>query len=199
MPKIRKSVKLMSADLGNKISDLDDGYYSFPTPEAILNAGSNKLKEYSVGYRSEYIYEFARDICLNGTFLSDFSFLDDNRLIDRLKEFKGIGTKVANCIALFGFHRMNVFPVDVHIRRFIDNFYSGNIDLNEFNGYAGYVQQCIFYRDVAAKKKPEKLDVRDYNYSEVHDFPKSFLIDMSQDEISYVENFLRRINGESKS
>ena len=40
-------------------------------------------------------------------------------------DLKGVGVKVASCIALFGYHRLEIPPVDVWIRRVTDQIYGG--------------------------------------------------------------------------
>ena len=52
----------------------------------------------------------------------------------------GVGIKVANCVALFAYGRMECAPVDVWIQRVIDQHYAGQ---NPFPAYgnAGILQQ----------------------------------------------------------
>ena len=60
----------------------------------------------------------------------------------------------AACILLFGFGKLNAFPVDVWIRRIIEHYYfNGNeagCDINEFaherfGELGGFAQQYLFY------------------------------------------------------
>ena len=46
--------------------------------------------------------------------------MDDAALKDALLSLYGVGEKVAQCVMLFGFHRMNAFPVDVWMGRVRD-------------------------------------------------------------------------------
>ena len=62
-----------------------------------------------------------------------------------LISMKGIGEKVANCIMLFGLHRMNSYPRDVWMNRLIDDVYHGEFNTSKYDGFAGYVQQLQFY------------------------------------------------------
>ena len=72
----------------------------------------------------------------------------------RLMKIKGIGPKVADCVALFGYHRADSFPVDTWIEKLYREDFKGTLKdrkkitdffLNEFGEYSGYIQQYIFY------------------------------------------------------
>ena len=74
--------------------------------------------------------------------------------IEDLQAFTGIGPKVAACISLFGLGRMDAFPIDVWMRRVMNQLY----DINEkdvktmkayaaehFGEHGGIAQQYLFY------------------------------------------------------
>ena len=65
--------------------------------------------------------------------------------VNTLKSIRGIGDKVANCISLFGLHHIEAFPIDVWMRRVLEEFYENEFDVDQFQGYAGIVQQYMFY------------------------------------------------------
>jgi N-glycosylase/DNA lyase len=77
--------------------------------------------------------------------LQELKTMNSFDAINFLKNFKGIGDKVANCIALFGLHKIDAFPIDVWIRRIIDERYGGNFDKTRFSEYNGIVQQYMFF------------------------------------------------------
>ena len=53
--------------------------------------------------------------------------LDTAKLREQLMKLKGVGRKVADCIMLFGFNRMDVFPIDTWTNKvYLDYFYSGD-------------------------------------------------------------------------
>ncbi|MDO4842096.1 MAG: hypothetical protein Q3982_05410, partial [Phoenicibacter congonensis] len=57
----------------------------------------------------------------------------------------GVGTKVANCIMLFGFSRFASAPVDVWIQRVIDKKFAGKNPFPDFGDVAGIIQQYLFF------------------------------------------------------
>lgn len=130
-----------------KIKGNEIEYYTFPTPEQIINAGVIGLSNCGLGYRSEYVYKFALDFSVNKNnflkFLSDD--YDSNSTVYFLKTHLGIGPKVANCISLFGYNKLDAFPIDVWIQRIADRYYGGNIDYQRYGNLAGLMQQYQFY------------------------------------------------------
>lgn len=96
----------------------------------------------SLGYREQYI----RGLCkLSDNVWRELLNLNDAQAKEVLMGMKGIGEKVANCIMLFGLHRMDSYPRDVWVNRLIDDVYQGDFDPSKYAGFAGYVQQLQFY------------------------------------------------------
>ena len=60
-------------------------------------------------------------------------------------EFPGVGIKVANCTALFGYHRIARAPVDVWIDRVMQEQYGGRNPFAAYPETAGIMQQYMFY------------------------------------------------------
>ena len=83
------------------------------------------------------------DLQVNAWILSQFSTIDE--VIEGLKTISGVGDKVASCVALFGFGRLEAFPIDVWMRRAIDEYFAGKLDPISLGKYAGGAQQYIFH------------------------------------------------------
>ena len=62
-----------------------------------------------------------------------------------LCEILGVGEKVASCTALFGFGNLEAFPIDVWMKRAIDEYFGGVLDPLSLGRYAGVAQQYIFH------------------------------------------------------
>ena len=58
---------------------------------------------------------------------------------------KGVGLKVASCVALFAYGRLDCFPIDVWVKRVLDKYYPDGFDHTALPGCAGLVQQYLFY------------------------------------------------------
>jgi 8-oxoguanine DNA glycosylase len=149
IPAIRTSVEKLCMYLGREI---ENGKYAFPTPEAIAFADEGKLSNCSLGYRQEYIQKTAQMVVNGEIDLQSIGELSDRELVEELKRCSGVGTKVANCVALFGYHRIDAFPVDVWIQKVIDRYYNGKFPIERYCGYAGVIQQYMFYYGRAVEK-----------------------------------------------
>lgn len=142
IPAIKSSIEKMAVNLGEEI---DDRIYAFPKPQEILSADDTVLESCGLGYRLPYIRAAARDIIENGVDLYDSDNLSDEELLEKLKEFKGVGVKVANCVLLFGYHRIGAFPIDVWVEKILNNHYDGTFPMERYKGYAGVLQQYMFF------------------------------------------------------
>ena len=70
---------------------------------------------------------------------------DQNILFDSLKEVKGIGDKVANCVMLFAYHRTGRAPVDTWILKVMNEKYNGINPFIQYGDVAGIMQQYVFF------------------------------------------------------
>ena len=145
IPAISASVEKICAACGElKHADGFD-FYAFPKPEALAKLTDGELRECSLGYRAPYIHATAEAVASGKPDLDAMKELPDEALLEELQKFSGVGPKVANCVSLFGYHRIAAFPIDVWIRRMIDEEYSGSFPLDKYAGCAGIIQQYIFY------------------------------------------------------
>ncbi|NCC07981.1 MAG: DNA-3-methyladenine glycosylase 2 [Clostridia bacterium] len=142
IPAIKKCVNAISEKFGTKIDGTD--MYAFPTPQQLASDYA-LLGTCSLGYRTQYVYEAAVSVCDGTIDLKAMASLDDDALFAQLLKIKGVGAKVANCVMLFGFHRINAFPIDVWIQRILDAHYQAGFPLDAYKGYAGVIQQYMFY------------------------------------------------------
>ena len=143
IPAIKTSIERLCELCGDKI---DDENYAFPTPVQILATPINKLAECGLGYRLPYILEVAEKVNSDLNYFKTLEKInDDEKLLEELKKMKGIGDKVASCIALFGFHRLNFFPKDVWINRALAEHFPKGFDYKIYEPYNGVIQQYIFY------------------------------------------------------
>ena len=61
-----------------------------------------------------------------------------------LMKIKGVGAKVAECTLLYGFGRMEAFPVDVWVKRIMAEMYPEGLP-EFFKGNEGIAQQYLFH------------------------------------------------------
>ena len=156
IPRIRKSIEVISMRYGKFIcQDENRKYYSFPTVDELSKATVEELREFAkVGFRDKRIFDTVNMIKNENIDLDSFENLETDNLREELLRFSGVGNKVADCIMLFSYKRGEVFPVDVWIKRVMEELFikeetpvkkiSKEAD-RIFGKYAGYAQQYLFY------------------------------------------------------
>ena len=146
----RKSIKAIKTSIerickiaGKKIKNDYGTFYAFPTPAEILKHKS-KISSCGLGYRYPYIIEACEKLVSGEINLSKISDLPTEELIKELMKIRGVGEKVASCVALFAYHRLETCPMDVWMNRVLENAYGGAFP-KEYLPYLGVLQQYMFY------------------------------------------------------
>ena len=117
--------------------------HAFPTPQALARVPEETFRQFGCGYRAGYLTDVSRRVAEGEI---DFDYIKKapiNEARKRLLSLKGVGPKVAECALLYGFGRLECFPVDVWIRRALETEFTGGTALTE-SRYAGVAQQYIF-------------------------------------------------------
>ena len=152
IPRIKKLISALCAE-GNKISGLGENV--FPSPEVLLEMGQERIFALKTGFRAAYLYDAALKVSSGEIDLEKVALLPYAEASAELCKIKGVGPKVAACTLLFGFAKYDAFPVDVWVKRLMDEYYGGMVAASDFGMYAGIAQQYLFYnrRYVEAGKK----------------------------------------------
>ncbi|MCI8312936.1 MAG: DNA-3-methyladenine glycosylase 2 family protein [Lachnospiraceae bacterium] len=145
IPAISKSVEMLSSRYGHRIETEYETLYSFPSPQELSRASVEELKECSLGYRAQYVFDAIWQVLTGKLDLDVLFTYEDERLLEELQKMHGIGKKVANCIALFAYGRMACVPIDVWISRAIEEDCKGESPFPLFKENAGIIQQYVFY------------------------------------------------------
>lgn len=151
IPRIRKIIAALCEQFGDK---LDDGFYSFPTPERLKGITADDLAPIKAGFRAKYIADAVNKVTSGEIDLYGLEKLDTDSARKELLKINGIGNKVADCILLFSLGRMEVFPVDVWINNTMCALYPdrctsiANVRTagpEIFGENCGIAQQYLFY------------------------------------------------------
>lgn len=152
--RIRKCIETLCERFGEKMYVVNGGdtenaaYYTFPDVQSLAGVSEAELRACNLGYRSRYIISTANSILHGDVDLEAVKKMDYRQAREELLKLCGVGEKVADCICLFGLHHMDAFPVDTHIRKAIDKHYPAGFPFEKYSGYAGVMQQYIFYYDL---------------------------------------------------
>lgn len=151
---------------GNKTKINDVHYYDFPSPEVLANADETELKKCKLSHQKvRYIKEFASEI-INGYDLEKIREIDNERAINELMKFKGIGRWSAELILAATLGRMDIgVPDDLGARKAVSYFYfNGKLQSGEkvrefmnrwgkFKGWMVYYLICAMEHKKQRKKK----------------------------------------------
>lgn len=160
IPRIKGIIERLSKNYGKKIEWNGKEYYTFPTPEELKDVTVEEYRSLGLGFRDIRLYETTKMILDKEV---DLEKLQNNpntiEVREKLLSLSGVGPKVADCILLFSnLKRFEVFPIDVWVRRVMNDLYIKNEDENKvskkqienlakdkFGDLAGLAQQYLFY------------------------------------------------------
>ncbi|MEA2066660.1 MAG: DNA glycosylase [Thermotogota bacterium] len=135
----------------NRVMINDEAFYTFPTLKQLKQLSVNDFRSLKLAFRSSWLYEFFRKIESEDYFFK-LKELSLKEKLETLMQYRGIGFKVASCVALFGYGELNAFPVDIWVKRIMDKLYNitgstkkvMNFGIRSFSPYAGYYQEMLF-------------------------------------------------------
>ncbi len=153
------NIKRIKLILNNLRKNLSEDGKSFPSYDQLKSCDEQFFKQMGAGYRASYLYKVLRQITPKQ--LEEYSSLNTDALREKLILLSGVGSKVADCILLFGFNRFDVFPVDTWIQKMYNSFYSplenrrmiSKILVKQFSKQSGFAQQYLFYYQRSFLKK----------------------------------------------
>ena len=160
IPRIKGIIDRISAKYGHKIEFRGKEFYTFPTVEALSKASKQDFRDLGAGFRDKYIYETTLMINNKIVSLEELqSEKNTKKVREKLLTLCGVGPKVADCILLFSsLKRFDVFPIDVWVRRVMNDLYIHNEDekkvskaqiekiaVEKFGELEGIAQQYLFY------------------------------------------------------
>ena len=152
IPRIRAVIGNICTALGTEHIFMGERYFSFPPAQALAEKDAKFYADCGAGYRAAYISETAKAVAKEG--LGRLSSLRGKELRKELMRYKGVGAKVADCVALFGFSDTGAFPVDTWIEKVYREEFGGALKSREsisayfcekFGTYGGFIQQYLFY------------------------------------------------------
>lgn len=145
IPGIKNCIEKLCSTFGEPLEKEGRVRYSFPSAQAMAERSLDAFCECSLGYRADYLKRAADDVALGRIDLSLLDNATDEDLRSTLLSMRGVGPKVADCVMLFGFHRLSAFPKDVWIHRVLDTHYPKGFPMEHYLGFEGVIQQYLFY------------------------------------------------------
>ncbi len=157
--RISKIINDLCTKYGEEVIFEGKKYHLFPTYEKLKELSINDFTSLKVGFRDKYIYDYIQ----NYEKLQNIDNLNTEDATKELMNIKGIGLKVASCILLFGYKRLNTFPIDTWVKKSISKYYNikndmstiKNFTMEKFGKYSGLAIQYLFHnqRNIINKEK----------------------------------------------
>lgn len=160
IPRIKGIIERLSKKYGNKITWNNKEYYTFPTPEQLKDVTVQEYRGLGLGFRDIRLYETTKMIIQKEIDLEKLKQEKETiKVKEQLLKLSGVGPKVADCILLFSeLKRFDVFPIDVWVRRVMNDLYIKeddeakvnkkkieNLAKEKFGNLSGIAQQYLFY------------------------------------------------------
>ena len=160
IPRIKGIIDRISKKYGKEVNWNGTKYYTFPTVEELSKASVEDLRALGLEFRDVRVYETTKKILNKEVDLNKLTEEKDTEKVrEKLLTLPGVGPKVADCILLFStLKRFEVFPIDVWVRRVMNDLYIKNPDETKVNkreieklakekygNLAGLAQQYLFY------------------------------------------------------
>lgn len=129
--------------------DSDREMYAFPTQDQLADASEGELRSLGLGYRAPYIIDAVQIVQTGIISLKELQNQSLEEAIANLEKIRGVGAKVASCVCLFGLGMTAPVPVDVWIRRVMEQKYGGR------NPWQAYGENAGSFPPSHVKESPE--------------------------------------------
>ena len=159
IPRIKGIIERLAANYGNAIEYEGKQYYTFPTAEQLKDVTVKQYRNLGLGFRDKRLHETVKMVLNKEVDLAKIDKMPTSQAREELLKLAGIGPKVADCILLFStLKRFDVFPIDVWVRRVMNDLYIHNEDetkvskkeiaklaQEKYGDLQGLAQQYLFY------------------------------------------------------
>lgn len=135
---------------------------AYPAPAQLAALRETDLRDCRLGFRAKSLLGTAQAVASGAVDLGKLAQLPTSELREELCRLPGVGRKVANCVLLFAYERLDSVPVDVWMARILQAMRKRKSTLLElerfsnrrFGSYAGYIQQYLFHHARMSKSLP---------------------------------------------
>jgi len=170
IPAIKRSIEGICRRFGERKTFEGLEFYTFPTPATLAQVSIKELQDCSLGFRAKYVSEVAKENVKGNVSFESLKEESYERVREELLRLRGVGNKVADCVSLFAFEKLEAFPVDVWVKRAVLNYYGeyfeesfverilkkkgllpseyraiSGFGRGHFGRYAGYAQEYLFH------------------------------------------------------
>jgi N-glycosylase/DNA lyase len=148
--------RALAREFGSVVEFDGETYHAFPTPDQLADATEADLRDCSLGYRAPYVERTAELVASDEVRPEDAQGKAYEAAREHLKQFMGVGDKVADCVLLFSLGYLEAVPLDTWIQTAIAEHFpdcdrgsyaeTSRAIRSAFGGeHAGYVQTHVFH------------------------------------------------------
>ena len=142
IPRIKKIILRLCNMYGEKIENSE--FYTFPAVSVLASLTEKDLEPIKAGFRVKYILDAAKKVSNFDVDLNSIFGMSLEKACETLMQINGVGPKVSQCTLLYGFHKLDAFPIDVWIKKVMDVYFP-KYSFKDFGKYAGVAQQYLYY------------------------------------------------------
>lgn len=150
IPRIKKIISSLCCLYGEKTA----GGFLFPKVEKISSLNISQLEPIRSGFRAKYILDAAQKVASGEIDFDHIEKLEYSEAKNILMKIHGVGPKVADCVLLYGFHKLEAFPMDVWMKKIMNKFFKDKSP-DFFGEFAGIAQQYLYHY---TRSNPSILD-----------------------------------------
>lgn len=182
VPRIMQMVSKLRASFGERLACLPDGrqMHAFPTPAALAAAPEEALRGLGMGYRAPFLIVSAQALIEAGgeSYLLGLRGQPRQAVQEALCAFRGVGRKVADCVALFSLDARDAIPVDTHVWAIATRYFDrslvsaksltpsvyervGDLFRGRYGAYAGWAHSLLFAAELPAFREALPAAVRE--------------------------------------
>ena len=150
IPHIKEICERLAYRYGKQIAK---GFSALPTWVELRKVPEEELRDCKLGYRASYIHKTAEILEKDPNFLKKIKKLPYSVAKETLIQLPGVGSKIADCVLLFGAGFSEAFPIDTWITKILIKQYQLQGWTNSqmlhfakihFGKQAGLAQQFLF-------------------------------------------------------
>ena len=168
IPRIRYILLNLSRKFGKKIEWNNNTFYTFPTLKTLSTISQSELLHCGFGYRAEYVRKTVQTIVDQKIDMQLLKDSDYSKSKQEILKLSGVGEKIADCILLFSFDKVEAFPMDTWIIKLLQKkighmiVLDSELKINDkitpsqyrlvskkirehYGKYSGYAQQFLYY------------------------------------------------------
>ncbi len=141
IPRIMGIAQRLREQFGTR---MQSGLYAFPTAKQLAEREIEELAPLRAGFRAKYLLDAARKVASGQVNEEELRRASDDEARKMLMQIVGVGPKVADCVLLYGLGRKNIVPMDVWMKRAMQNVFGGEMPPCA-QGSEGIAQQYVFH------------------------------------------------------